>query len=161
MIQCDVFDVETEVTPAREIIWRVFTDLPCGTRVIYSFDRLYTDHDGQECEWSLQGGSAMLDRTDRGDLNGVSGHFRVDDGDAEALRDFGESLGDYSAGIKTPLSEYIHLSFTVGLRQPLRAFGKRNENLDGSMVEDQGNMKVVKAERLVTVPIKAEFKPME
>jgi len=161
MIQCDVFEIEAEITSERDIVWHVFTDLPCGTRMIYSFDRLYTDHDGQECEWSLQGSSATLDRTDRGDLNGVSGRFSVDDGDAEALRDFGESLGDYSAGIKTPMSEDIHLSFTVGLRQPLKAFGKRNENLDGSMVEDQGHMKVVRAELLVTVPIKAEFKPME
>lgn len=133
MIQCDVFEIEATVTPDRQVEWQVFTDLPCGTRVIYGFARLYTNYSDRPCVWTLEGDSVLLERSARGDLNGASGCLNIDQGDAAALQKFNKKLGDHSAGIKTPLSDDVRLSFTVGLRQPLKAFGKRNENLDGAI----------------------------
>jgi len=124
-------------------------------------DRIYTDYDDDQRVWTLEGDSVIIERSDRGDLNGASGSFYVDRGDAEVFRKFNDSLSDYSSGMKTPLLDEIRLSFTVGLRQPLKAFGKRNENLSGGMVDDKDKMKVVQVERLVLAPIDPKYRPME
>jgi hypothetical protein len=99
--------------------------------------------------------------TDQGDLNGATGELEVDKGDKAGLAEFGELAGPYSKGIKEPVSDELTVSFILGARQPLRAFGKNNINLTGSMVRDSGGINVVSIESSVLVPIKPQLQPVD
>ncbi len=163
MIVCDIFDIEVDVenTNKRKLNWKFFTDLPCGTRVILYIQRLYTDFDDCECIWGLYNESFEVKRTDKGDFNGGYGELVVDNADASALKEFNNSLGAYSSGIKTPVSDNIIVSMVVGARQPLKAFGKNNINFSGQKVVGSGGINVVTVEHFVEVPIKSKFQPFD
>ncbi len=163
MIECSIFDVKIEVVgnPKRVIKWKFFTDLPCGTNVIVSCKRIYQDYDGDDCVWSLENDTYIVEPTDSGDLSGAKSKFDVDKADKDAQKEFNESINQYSSGIKTPVSNEIIIRFSVGGRQKLKAFGKQNKNLVGSMVSESGRVKVVLVESRVELPIKPEYQPLQ
>ena len=82
-------------------------------------------------------------------------------GDAHGLEQFNESLVPYSAGILKPVSPQLHVSATVGARQPMKAFGKNNCNRDGGMVSDAGDTKIVREEVVLALEMRPEFQPIE
>jgi hypothetical protein len=161
MIECDAFDVEIKVieSPDRIIAWELFTDLPCGTKVIVSCNRVYKDYDDEECVWTLDDDTFIVEPTSHGDLNGAKNKFDVDKADKKALVKFNDSITQYSSGIKTTVSDEINLSFIVGGGQIIKAFGKYNGNLTGSMVFDSGGIQIIEVESKVILPMSPKYQP--
>ena len=163
MPECNIFDIDLELAEQenRKLMWRVYTDLPCGTVLSYSCDRTYIDYEGAVCLWTLDHGAVEVSPTARGDLNGGSGEVQIDHGDQSALEEFNELLGSYSKGIKTPVGDELRVSFVLGARQPLRAFGKSNIRLSGAMVREAGGINVVESEAVISAPIQHRYQPVE
>jgi hypothetical protein len=161
MIICDVFDGEVTLGGPNDRIlsWRYWTDLPAGTRVSLEISRRYMDHGGRQCLWTLHDEALVVGVAAHGDFNGGAGTLSVDDGDRVALQEFEESLTPHSAGIKTSPESTLWVSFIVGARQPLRAFGKDNANLDGGQVEVAGGVRIVRLMRAIECPLSTEASP--
>ena len=161
MITCNVFDLQLAVD-GRKLRWQISTDLPGGTRVIVDIRRYYENSEGEQQLWMLWSDSILLTNTGPGDFNGAAGEIDIDEGDARGLVEFNRLLGPYSSGAVKPVGPEVHVQATVGLRQPLKAFGKNNCNLSGDMVsEDSRGMHFVEREASASLEMSGKFQPVQ
>ena len=159
MVECNVLDLVVDVnSETRTVTFTCYTDAPCGTFLIASAERRYKNHADDDCVWILFNDRLTVEPSDTGDLNSVSVTFSVDDGDSRALSSFNDSLGPYSKGMASPLSDTISISVILGGRQRLKAFGRNNCNLSGAMVA-AGTPKTAKEIANVSIPIDSQFTP--
>lgn len=158
MVVCNYFEASVTVSgddsPVVDFVIR--TDLPAGTQVIYSCCRTYQDSQGEESLWVGHGDTLVVS------LHGeCCGRIDIIASDTEAARLFQQINTSYSPpGISAPISDTVKLQFVVGGRQRLKEFGRYNAHLSGSLVEDRGRIKVVKATRELYIPMKSALRPL-
>lgn len=161
MVRCDLFSVSVGVEDGGTgLTISIDTDLPAGTLVNIDCTRTYATFKGRLALWTVFDGRAEVQPSRRGDINGLTAFVDLAAGDAEARREFDEALGAFSSGIRTPVSDTVTITTTVGARQRLKAFGPRNENLTGSEVGRDGDISIVRSAIEINVPIRAEFQPV-
>lgn len=160
MLQCNYFEVSAHATAenSRQIGHRLLTDLPEGTVAIVNVSRYYLDCQGAKCVWTLFGERVSLTKM-KGDFNGFQDVFDIDTGDKRARASFERILSDYSSGIRGELSQEVFVSYTIGLKQRLKAFGKNNCNIEGQYVHDDGVIRIIRGETSVIISISEENKP--
>ncbi len=160
-MRCDTFEAEARLDIERRVLaWRYWTDLPAGTRISLDISRRYLAYDGRETLWTLHDEALLATAGARGDFNGGSGEISIDDGDLAARSDFESGLDHFSAGMKGLPGPAIHVSFCVGARQQIKAFGRDNVNLAGGMVELSGTTHIVLAERIVDCAMASVASPI-
>ena len=162
MIRCDMFALEVTVERAAHSLLeiRLTTDLPAGALVIVDCARTYETLRERQALWTVFNERFEVKPRVRGDFNGFTVSVDVDAGDEQASSEFEESLSDFSAGIRAPVSDSVTVTATLGGRQRLRPFGRNNENLSGSEVTTDGGIKIARAVVEVSVPMRAELQPL-
>lgn len=123
--------------------------------------RLYTDTRGDQCIWNLWNDAVLLTPVGPGDRNGANGSLDIDEGDAHGLSRFNELLVPYSSGIQKLIDHDVRVQATVGTRQPLKAFGKNNCNLEGGMVFNSGGINIVREEVILQIEMLSKYQPIE
>ena len=159
MVECNVLDLAVDInSETRTVTFTCYTDAPCGTHLIASAERRYQNRVGDDCVWILFSERLVVEPSDTGDLNSVSASFAVDDADSRALSSFNDSLGPYSKGMASTLSDTISISVVLGGRQRLKAFGRNNCNLSGAMVVS-GSPRTATVVADASMPIDPQFTP--
>jgi hypothetical protein len=162
MITCDVFELVLNVESDGDLFieYSFYTDLPAGTRVTLSCQRMFANMRDEECLWVGYNEAKMVEPSVHGDYNGGSGRIDVIESDKKALALFKQINKGLSAGIKTPIGDDFTVVLTVGARQRLREFGRNNCNLSGQMVSETGGINVVEVSKSIKLPMLAELQPL-
>ena len=164
MVQCNIFDFKLDLKKSSngaKVVYKYWTDLPCGTLVGLCFFRLYKDNADNDCMWTLFEEELTVAPKELGDFNGGHGTLYVERGDRNALEEFeDEAFGEFGTGINGRVSDEITFVLTVGARQRIKAFGKNNCNLSGSEVFESGGINIVEVEASILLPLEEELQPL-
>ena len=162
MVTCDVFELKLNLTdgdtPAIDYVF--YTDLPAGTRVVLSCQRTFVNMRDEQSLWVGYNEALEVKPSIHGDYNGGRGRIDVVSSDKKALQLFNQINSSLSPGIKSSVSDAFTVVLTVGARQRLRQFGKKNSELSGQMVSKRGDISVIEVSRSVHVPMKPSFQPL-
>jgi hypothetical protein len=156
MIMCNLFDVVVKVNNNENpvVVFAIKTDLPVGTQIIYSTDRLYKDAQGEDSLWVGQG--ERLTVIEGGECKGS---IDINSSDRLAFEYYRQiNLGSSPTGMSNELSDTVIITFTVGGRQKLREFGRNNINLFGSLVKDCAGVKIVESIHKCVIPINSNLR---
>ena len=164
MVQCDVFEVKVDLEDESGrpyLVWTFHTDLLAGTQVILACERTFSDMLGATCLWTGHNERLEVHPNVHGNYNGANGRIEVYASDKKARELFEEISTGSAPAIKTPVSDEMILSFTVGARQKLRAYGRNNTELRGKMVSANGDINVVVVSKSICIPMQRELQPLD
>jgi len=114
----------------------------------------------EPCVWLGDGDTLYLQPSIYGDFNGIQGRINVVDSDKGSYSLFKEINRSFGRGITSRVSDEMTIIFTVGAKQRLRIFGKRNCELQGGMVTKHGDINIVNVQKDIFIPMLEELQPL-
>lgn len=159
MVRCDVFNVTVQLRQNDQLHFEFITDLPPGTRVLVTCERSFLNYTGANSVWTGFDDFVEVKPSATEHLNGATGTVDVVSSDQLASSFFKETMKGKASKVTSPVSDDLHLVFTVGARQRLAEFGKNNCELNGRMVVHEGGVPYVSVRASVTCPMAVKYQP--